>query len=71
MELTAYYLRKSRLSVDEIADLMGFSCASSLRRALRSWSGAAASNLRDSVTTRAASTPMDGMDGGDQLHRVA
>lgn len=67
MELTAYYLRKSRLSVDEIADLMGFSCASSLRRALRSWSGTAVSTLRQSKT-RVPSTPMNGRD---QLNRVA
>lgn len=54
MEQTAYYLRKSRLSVDEIAELMGFSCASSLRRALRSWSGDAVSAVRN---TQAHASP--------------
>lgn len=39
MELTAHHLRCSRLSVDQIAELMKFSCASSLRRAVRNWSG--------------------------------
>jgi AraC-like DNA-binding protein len=46
MELTAYHLRKSRLNVDEIAELLGFSSASSLRRALRNWSGAPAGEVR-------------------------
>lgn len=47
LALTAHYLRKSRLSVDEIASLTGFSSASSLRRALRSWSGSACSQMRE------------------------
>lgn len=67
MELTAYYLRKSRLSVDEIADLMGFSCASSLRRALRSWSGSAVSTLRQNTPH----VPTMHRNDGDQLSRVA
>jgi AraC-like DNA-binding protein len=46
MELTAHHLRCSRLSVDQIAELMGFSCASSLRRAIRNWSGSAAGMIR-------------------------
>lgn len=39
MELTAHHLRHSKLSVDEIAAVMGFSSASSLRRTIRNWSG--------------------------------
>lgn len=39
MELAAYHLRCSKLGVDQIAALMGFSSASSLRRAIRNWSG--------------------------------
>ncbi|HEY5761041.1 MAG TPA: AraC family transcriptional regulator ligand-binding domain-containing protein [Steroidobacter sp.] len=46
MEITAHHLRCSRLSVDQIAELMGFSCASSLRRAIRNWSGTAAGAMR-------------------------
>ncbi|MFC4312818.1 AraC family transcriptional regulator ligand-binding domain-containing protein [Steroidobacter flavus] len=46
MELTAHHLRCSHLSVDQIAELMGFSCASSLRRAIRNWSGIAAGAMR-------------------------
>jgi AraC-like DNA-binding protein len=46
MELTSYHLRASRLSVDQIAELMGFSSPSSLRRAIRNWSGTAAGAVR-------------------------
>jgi AraC-like DNA-binding protein len=46
MELTAHHLRRSQLNVDQIAELMGFSCASSLRRAIRNWSGSAAGAVR-------------------------
>ncbi|HEY0680846.1 MAG TPA: AraC family transcriptional regulator ligand-binding domain-containing protein [Steroidobacter sp.] len=46
MELTAHHLRCSRLSVDQIAELMGFSCTSSLRRAIRGWSGSAVGVMR-------------------------
>jgi AraC-like DNA-binding protein len=46
MELTSHHLRASRLSVDEIAELMGFSSASSLRRAIRNWTGEAAGSVR-------------------------
>lgn len=48
MELTAHHLRCSRLSVDQVAELMGFSCASSLRRAIRGWSGSAVGVIRPS-----------------------
>jgi AraC-like DNA-binding protein len=46
MELTSYHLRASKLSVDEISTLMGFSSASSLRRAIRNWTGSAAGSVR-------------------------
>jgi AraC-like DNA-binding protein len=46
MELTSYHLRASKLSVDEISDLMGFSSTSSLRRAIRNWTGTAAGSVR-------------------------
>ncbi len=36
IEVTLYHLKASRLHVDDIAELMGFSCASSMRRAIRS-----------------------------------
>lgn len=54
MELTAHHLRCSRLSVDQIAELMGFSCASSLRRAIRNWSGCAAGSMRAAHTRQFA-----------------
>ncbi|RYY76838.1 MAG: AraC family transcriptional regulator [Gammaproteobacteria bacterium] len=37
MSLACLYLRDSHLSVSEIADIMGFSCPASLRRAVKSW----------------------------------
>lgn len=46
MELTSYHLQASRLSVDAISHLMGFSNVSSLRRAIRNWTGAAAGTMR-------------------------
>ena len=46
MEIASHHLRFSRLSVDEIAELVGFSSASSLHRAIRSWSGAPTSQVR-------------------------
>lgn len=46
MEMTMEYLRLSQLSVEEIAELMGFSCASSLRRAVKRWSGWTAGEIR-------------------------
>jgi AraC-like DNA-binding protein len=50
MELTSYHLRTSRLSIDEISDLMGFSSTSSLRRAIRNWTGEAAGAVRSTAT---------------------
>lgn len=46
MALAALHLRWSSLSVDEVAELMGFSSPSSLRRAVKSWSGQTAGHLR-------------------------
>jgi len=46
MAITVMHLRSSHLSVDEIADLMRFSSASSLRRAVKNWSGETVGELR-------------------------
>ncbi|GAB1262611.1 helix-turn-helix domain-containing protein [Aurantivibrio plasticivorans] len=46
MELTAFHLRSSKLNVDEIAEVMGFSSASSLRRAIKNWSGETVGAIR-------------------------
>lgn len=54
MELTSYHLRASKLSVDEISALMGFSNASSLRRAIRNWTGEAAGSVRAARTQQLA-----------------
>jgi AraC-like DNA-binding protein len=53
MELTSYHLRTSRLSIDEISQLMGFASTSSLRRAVRNWTGAAAGSVRTGAVTAA------------------
>jgi len=50
MELTSYHLRSSKLSVDEISHLMGFSSTSSLRRAIRNWTGTAAGSVRGTTS---------------------
>lgn len=49
MELTSYHLKASKLSVDEISHLMGFSSTSSLRRAIRNWTGEAAGSVRSAA----------------------
>lgn len=49
MELTAFHLRSSTLSVDRISEIMGFSSPSSLRRAVKNWSGETAGDLRASA----------------------
>jgi AraC-like DNA-binding protein len=49
MEIVSYHLQSSTLSVDEIAEIMGFSGASSLRRAIKNWSGSAVSNIRGEI----------------------
>jgi AraC-like DNA-binding protein len=46
MEVASHHLRLSHLSVDKVAELVGFSSASSLHRAIRSWSGAPTSQVR-------------------------
>jgi AraC-like DNA-binding protein len=46
MELAAFHLRSSHLSVEEVADIMGFSSASSLRRSIKNWSGETIKRLR-------------------------
>ena len=46
MELTAHHLRSSKLTIDEIASLMGFSCTSSLYRAVKNSSGSAVNAYR-------------------------
>ena len=49
MGLVSYHLQSSTLSVDQIADIMGFSGASSLRRAIKNWSGHVVSDLRNEI----------------------
>lgn len=46
MEITSYQLRNSRPAVEEVAALAGFSCASSLRRAVKSWTGVTVGQIR-------------------------
>ncbi|WP_160154585.1 AraC family transcriptional regulator [Microbulbifer sp. ALW1] len=46
MEIALHHLQHSCLAVEEIAEYTGFSCASSLRRAVKNWSGKTASHLR-------------------------
>lgn len=46
MELTSYHLRSSHMSVEQLSELMGFSSPSSLRRAIRNWSGTSVSAVR-------------------------
>ncbi len=40
MEFTILHLRESSLSVDQVAEITGFSCSASLRRAVKSWRSA-------------------------------
>lgn len=51
MEMVSYHLQHSKLSVDEIAELMGFCNTSSLRRAIKNWSGEPASTARSRPAT--------------------
>lgn len=53
MEIASHHLRFSRLSVDKIAELVGFSGASSLHRAIRCWSGTPTSQVRADDQVRA------------------
>lgn len=49
MEIATHQLRASNLSVEEVADIVGFSCASSLRRAMKKWAGTTISHLRETA----------------------
>lgn len=51
MEITSQHLKNSKLSVDDIAGLMRFSSISSLRRAVKNWSGSTVSEFRTASTT--------------------
>jgi AraC-like DNA-binding protein len=62
LELTAHHLRCSRLNVDQIAELMGFSCASSLHRAIRNWSGSVVSVVRAAHVREERPHPTAGAD---------
>ena len=68
MEIVSYHLQSSNLSVDQIAEIMGFSSASSLRRAIKNWSGAAAGDLRYDIPDHAVSAYI--ADRPRELHRV-
>lgn len=57
MKLTVMHLRSSHLSVDEVAELMGFSSASSLRRAVKNWCGETVGELRGSDSDRFQGNP--------------
>lgn len=46
LKWTVHYLRSSNLDIEEISRVMGFSCASSLRRAVKSLSGETIGSLR-------------------------
>jgi AraC-like DNA-binding protein len=46
MELTSHHLRCSHMSVEQLSELMGFSSPSSLRRAIRNWSGTSVGEVR-------------------------
>lgn len=47
MEITCYHLQESKLNIETIAEIMGFSNVSSLRRAVKNWSGETVAELRD------------------------
>lgn len=47
MEIASHHLQSSHLSVDKIAELMGFSNPSSLRRAIKNWSGNSVGEIRE------------------------
>lgn len=47
MEMTSHHLKHSRLSIEEISNLMRFSSVSSLRRSVKNWSGSVISSIRD------------------------
>ncbi|BES72375.1 AraC family transcriptional regulator [Marinobacter nanhaiticus D15-8W] len=49
MEIASHQLRFSRLSVEDVSEITGFSCASSLRRAMKNWTGTTISQIREAV----------------------
>lgn len=51
MEVASHYLRSSRLTVEKVAELMGFSNASSLRRAIKNWTGNSVGEIREQRTS--------------------
>jgi len=56
MDITLHHLKFSQLSVEKIASLMGFSGASSLRRAVKNWSGNVVSEIRSEMLMRGVSS---------------
>lgn len=46
LEIACHHLRQSRLAVEDVAQLTGFSCASSLRRAVKGWAGVTIGQMR-------------------------
>ncbi|WP_250460990.1 AraC family transcriptional regulator [Microbulbifer litoralis] len=49
MEIASHHLCHSQLPVEQVAEIAGFSCASSLRRAVKNWSGLTIGQIRDSA----------------------
>lgn len=49
MEMASHHLRSSKLTVDKVAELMGFSNPSSLRRAIKNWSGSSVGEIREAA----------------------
>lgn len=47
MEIASHQLRHSSLQVEDVAAIAGFSCASSLRRAIKSWAGVTVGQMRE------------------------
>ncbi|WP_086929914.1 AraC family transcriptional regulator [Agarilytica rhodophyticola] len=59
MDMASRHLKSSHLSTEEIANLMGFSSVSSLRRSIKNWSGTVISSIRDkSVNLTKKACPM-------------
>lgn len=55
MEIASHHLQSSQLTVDKIAELMGFSNPSSLRRAIKNWCGSSAGKIREAGPASEAS----------------
>ncbi|GAB1266043.1 AraC family transcriptional regulator [Aurantivibrio infirmus] len=64
MEIVSLHLQESKLSVEKIASIMGFSSASSLRRAIKNWSGNSVSYFR-------SETPHIGLNANFNKQREA